>query len=218
MDVIGFIGALNKVALFFFTLTLGFVIYEFVMFLKDRRNKVTQPTVPAFDPNMPLPQATPIHATSQAPQPLMKSNSHRVLQLVVALIIFTIVTVIMIVFRPGPSEQASPTPQVTQTIHPTVQVSPTQQVVIGEEPQSATESASLSTSPEASPTAMITTEVAITESPTPTSEVVVIAETTATPSATAIPSSTELPTAGIRFPYEMIGIIALSIVAVAFMF
>ncbi len=218
MDVIGFISALNKVALFFFTVTLGFVIYEFVMFLKDRQNKEMRPTVPAFDPNMPLPQATPIHTTTQAPQAFMKSNSHRVLQLVVALIIFTIVTVVMIVFRPGPSEQASPTPQVTQTIRPTKQVSSTQQESTAEEPQNASEAASLSTSPEASPTAVFSAEVIATETPTPTTEIVVIAETTATPSATTVATSTELPTAGIRFPYEMVGIVALSIVAVAFLF
>lgn len=50
MDPLSVITSVNKVALFFFVLVLGFVVYEFVMYLKENR-KFEKPTVPQFNPN-----------------------------------------------------------------------------------------------------------------------------------------------------------------------
>lgn len=220
MDVLGFIGALNKVALFFFTVTLGFVIYEFVMFLKDRKSQEQRPTVPAFDPNAPLPQATPIHTVMPSPQPLMKTNSHRAIQLVVALIIFTIVTVVMIVFRPGQTEPSTVAPTVPQSLRPSMPVSLTPAFEASSDEQAATSEASFMTETVATSSAAPEPSVTSTppSTPTPTVEAIVVAESSASPSATTAPTTSELPTAGIRFPYEFIGVIAASVVVLAFLF
>ena len=50
MDSFSVLTSVNKVALFFFILVLGFVIYEFVMYLRENR-KFVKPTVPQFNPN-----------------------------------------------------------------------------------------------------------------------------------------------------------------------
>lgn len=50
MDSFSVLTSVNKVALFFFVLVLGFVIYEFVMYLRENR-KFVKPTVPQFNPN-----------------------------------------------------------------------------------------------------------------------------------------------------------------------
>lgn len=213
MDILGFIGALNKVALFFFTITLGFVIYEFVMFLRDRKRE-ERPQVPAFDPDAPLQQATPIHTTTQAPQPLMKSNSHRVIQLIIALTIFAIVTIVMIVFRPNTTEQLPATPRVTQTLKPRITSTPTPSE---EDLSPATEAAALTPSLLSSPTATLSPIVDLTTTPSPSA--IIVAEVTASASAATEPTTiAELPSAGIRFPYEWIGGAALVVVMVALIF
>lgn len=50
MDSLSVLTSVNKVALFFFFLVLGFVIYEFVMYLRENR-KFVKPSVPQFNPN-----------------------------------------------------------------------------------------------------------------------------------------------------------------------
>lgn len=79
--------SVNKISLFFFIITLGFLGYEFYL-LKIQRKKSTKPSIPDFKENMKVNIAAPTVYGSKKVSTIKKTNSYIIIGLIVLLIFF----------------------------------------------------------------------------------------------------------------------------------
>lgn len=199
MDFLSVIFSVNKVALVFFILTFGFVIYELGMYLRERQPAKT-PYVPQFDPNshasnMTIPVVVPVQNLSTS----LPTKKKRPLLLLIATFILIVLGGLTLFYTP--TSKKIPKPQPTRTLV----VTPAPTIFQAAIPTSIpTPTHTADSEPDTKEVSIIPTERPIpTEYPTSTPTTVVVTNTVE-----------ELPAAG-SYQYLLLLTVAASTVVVA---
>lgn len=100
MDILSVLLSVNKIALLFFILTLGFVIYEFSMYLKEGGSQST-PHVPQFNPNAQVSDTITVATPVQQINTEMPSKKNRLLPLLIALFLLIVLGVLAFLYTPS---------------------------------------------------------------------------------------------------------------------
>jgi hypothetical protein len=87
MDISLLVTSVNRISLFFFIITLGFLGYEFYL-LKVQRKKSTKPSIPDFKENMNINITAPTVYANKKGRPIKKTNSYVIIGLIILLIFF----------------------------------------------------------------------------------------------------------------------------------
>ncbi len=126
MDFLSVIFSVNKVALVFFILTFGFVIYELGMYLRERQPAKT-PYVPQFDPNSHASNMTaPVVAPVQNLRADLPTKKKRPLLLLIATFILIVLGGLSVSKQqPTRTLVVTPAPAIFQAVIPTSIPTPT---------------------------------------------------------------------------------------------
>lgn len=103
MESFSVLNSVNKLALFLFILVLGFVIYEFVMYLKENQ-KFEKPTVPQFNPNNTASNTfTTVSSPVRKSQTLSLHKKNRLLPLLISVFILILLGGLALFYVPSTS-------------------------------------------------------------------------------------------------------------------
>ncbi len=107
MDYLSVLGSVNKLAVFCFLLTFGFIIYEFMMYMKERK-EFKNPHVPQFDPSAPLNRTVPGPVGTKTQKPLAYNRKNRLLPTAIAIFLLIVFAGIIVFYAPKTPDTSLP--------------------------------------------------------------------------------------------------------------
>ncbi len=233
MDVFSALSYLNKISLFAFIITAGFLIYQFYLLKKEAsKEPKKQPPIPDFNENakVDLLNYTKLPSSmANEPAPILKKETKTIpIMIGGGLLVLTLVVFLILNSRKPAPEVSTRIPTPTLSVKPTLTVNkiptPTSKLLVG----GLTTTPAIATSTP-TPTTLLTptatAEPDLTSTPIPTEVILAVISPTATPTAglsitaTASPTIIEnLPLTGVIDKGLVFFGVALSLIVISFAF